>query len=524
MRALQGLLAGTLALAACSKARPVVQGDLGQPVSWQEDIGPLMAADCSSCHSGATAPLGYRTTSYLEALGPVDAPVVTEGDANSLLLRVIDPALADAVHLPVSSAFGQVRAWAVDGRLSFLRGGVHEAGVLNPNDPSQFHGDVLHGANWNFGICQDCHGADFRGGNTGVSCFQCHAQGPTSCDTCHGQPPATGAHTPHALGTLGHAFDCGECHIKPAHFDDPGHLTTADGKAKDTATITFGALASLAGPGRAGPPSFDGVTCSNVYCHGVTLQDPKATSTQPIWNGGSAPCGSCHGLPPASHDVSSTNCSECHHLVTPPGGQPLTALHVNGVVNVGDGSGTCSACHGSAQSIAPPRDLEGNTATTALGVGAHQAHLNGENNLSAPIVCSACHLVPAALHSPGHFDHPLPATVAFSGLAVADGAAPVWDHGTASCSNSYCHGGGTDLAADTAFKLRTPVWTFGTSQAFCGSCHGLPPTTAVHANVAFPDCARCHASTIAPSGAILVTGPPGARTSTHINGVVDVTP
>jgi predicted CxxxxCH...CXXCH cytochrome family protein len=524
MRALQGLVAVAMAVAACSKARPV-QGDLGQPVSWQEDIGPLMAADCNSCHSGAAAAAGYRTTSYLEALGPVDAPVVTEGDASSLLLRTIDPAQADAVHQKVSAAFASVRAWAVDGRLSYRRGGVHEAGVLNPNDPSQFHGDVLHGADWKFGICQDCHGDDFRGGNTGVSCFQCHAQGPTSCDTCHGQPPATGAHAAHALGTLGHPFDCSECHIKPLHFDDPGHLTTANGKAKEKATITFGAQAALGSTGRGGPPTFDGVTCSNIYCHGVTLQDSKATSTQPIWNGGTAACGSCHGLPPASHDVSSTNCSECHHLVTPPPGKgPITALHANGVVDVGDGSGTCSACHGSPQSIAPPRDLEGNTSTTALGVGAHQAHLGAQNNLSAPIACSDCHQVPAAVHSPGHIDHPLPAIVTFSGLAVSDGARPVWDRNTASCTNTYCHGGGTDLAADTGAALRAPVWTFGTSQAFCGSCHGVPPTTPVHAGIAFPDCARCHASTIAPNGAILVTGPPGARTSTHINGVVDVTP
>ncbi len=524
MRALAAILAvAALAGASCSKARSLAATP--PRVSWQEEIAPLFASNCTSCHSGATPGGGYRATSYLEALGPTAAPVAVAGDPSSLLLRTLDPTLADATHAPVSRVFGAVRDWVVDGRLSFFRSGVHEGGILNPRDADEFHGAVLRAKNWDLGSCAKCHGADFMGGVAGVSCTQCHTKGPTSCDTCHGQPPDTGAHQAHALGAVGRKLDCGECHVKPAQFDDPGHLTTSDGKAKQKATITFGAQAALAGPGRSGAPSFNGATCSNVACHGGAFQDSKASSTQPAWKGGSAACGSCHGLPPASHDASSTTCSACHHLVTPPGGKPINAaLHVDGTVQVGDGSGTCSACHGSAESAAPPRDLSGNTTPSALGVGAHRAHLIGTHDLSAPIACSACHQVPAVVHSPGHIDHPLPATVTFSGLALADGAKPTWDRNTASCSTSYCHGGGTRLADDTAFKLRMPVWTLGTSQAFCGSCHGLPPGDFVHAGITFPDCARCHATTVAPNGGILVSGPAGARTSTHINGVVDVTP
>jgi predicted CxxxxCH...CXXCH cytochrome family protein len=365
MRALRGLLATALAAAACSKARPL-QGDLGQPVSWQEEIAPLLAANCSSCHSGPQAAAGYRTTSYLEALGPVRAPVAVAGNPSSLLLTTIDPARADAVHAPVSSAYGTVRAWVVDGRLSLFRSGVHESGILNPND-DEFHSLIVRDANWNFAVCQQCHGTDLSGGKAGVSCNQ------------------------------------------------------------------------------------------------------------------------CHGFQVAS-----------------------------------DGSTTCSSCHGSAQTPAPPRDVSGNTSPSARGVGAHQAHVLGKTLISATIACSTCHQVPASVDSPGHIDHPRAATVTFSGLALADGAVPTWNG--ASCSNSYCHGGGQDLAGDTAFALRTPMWTLGTSQAFCGSCHGIPPSTAAHAGVVFPDCARCHANTVSPSGTILISGAPGARTSVHINGVVDVTP
>jgi predicted CxxxxCH...CXXCH cytochrome family protein len=365
MRALRGILATVLATGACSKARPR-QGDLGQPVSWQEDVAALFATDCTPCHSGAQAAAGYRTTSYLEALGPVSAPVAVAGDPNSRILTVIDPARADAEHAPVSSAYATVRAWVVDGRLSLFRSGVHESGILNPND-EEFHSNIVRGAGWNFAICQQCHGTDLSGGKAGVSCNQCHA-----------------------------------------------------------------------------------------------------------------------------FQVAS------------------------------DGSTTCTSCHGSAQTPAPPRDVSGNTSASARGVGAHQAHVLGKTFISAAIACSACHQVPASVDSPGHIDHPRAVTVTFSGLAVAGGATPAWN-GT-SCTNSYCHGGGQDLAGDTAFQLRAPVWTLGTSQAFCGSCHGVPPSTAVHAGVAFPDCARCHANTVSPTGTILISGPPDARTSTHINGVIDVTP
>ena len=365
MRGLQGVLVVGLALCSCSEARPQ-QGELANPVSWEEEISSLTAASCNSCHSGTAAAAGYQTTSYLEALGPYEAPVAVAGQADSLLLQTIDPARADAVHQPVSGTYPTMRAWVVDGKLSFFRSGIHEGGILNPHD-AEFHSNLVRDAGWNFANCQHCHGDDLAGGKAGVSC-----QG-------------------------------------------------------------------------------------------------------------------------------------CHSFQVPAGGTP-----------------TCASCHGSAQSPAPPRDLAGGTSPSSRGVGAHQAHLFGKVVISAPVACDACHPVPAEVGSPGHLDLPLPAEVTFSGLAVVDGAAPAWN-GT-SCSNSYCHGGGSKLAGDTAAVLRNPAWTLGGTQVFCGSCHGAPPSVGPHSGVVFPNCAGCHPRTVDASGNILVSGPPDARTSFHINGAIDVGP
>ncbi|MFL5406059.1 MAG: CxxxxCH/CxxCH domain c-type cytochrome [Myxococcales bacterium] len=365
MHKIEGVLAAALATAACSDARQQ-QGDPAHPVSWVQDIAPLYASQCNSCHSGPGAQAGYRTTSYLEALGPTSAPVAVPGDSSSRLLNVIDPAKADTVHQPVSSAFNQSRAWVVDGRVSYSSTSIHEGGILNPND-SEFHMNLVRAQNWNFSLCQGCHGADLTGAQTGVSCQTCHV------------------------------------------------------------------------------------------------------------------------------------------------------LQV-----AADGSTSCSSCHGSAQTPAPPRDVSGDTDPSTAGVGAHQAHVVGKTFISAPVPCGTCHQVPAQVGSAGHLDNLLPAEVNLSGPAGADSATPRFDPNTLSCSGVYCHGNGADLANDTKFQLRTPVWTGGTSQAFCGSCHGLPPSPG-HPSATFPNCSGCHPRTVNAQGGIITsTDANGARTSFHINGVVDV--
>ena len=330
---------------------------------------------------------------------------------------------------------------------------------------ANFHGTYLREHDWDFALCQGCHGTDYAGGKAGVSCLQCHADGPTACTTCHGPTgPTSNAHPTHHAAQV----DCSNCHIKPTSWDDPGHIVGVSGPPP----IVFGAAANLTidPADRHGPPTWDGAKCTNVYCHGDVLHAAGGTLTQPRWDdptpaGG---CTTCHGAPPPNHQRA--DCATCH---------PANAPHRDGIVQVGRTSG-CDGCHGSASSPAPPTDLSGNTLTTAIGVGAHQAHLNS-SFLRGPIACDTCHLVPTNVTDPGHLAPP-PAAVTIA-----------WNRTTQTC-DTWCHGG------------TSPVWTTS-GTATCGSCHGIPPADAPHTPaMTFADCTNCHP--VFPAQ--------------HMNGVVDV--
>jgi len=350
---------------------------------------------------------------------------------------------------------------------------VHPAGIAEPAS-ADFHGTLLRASNWKFDTCAKCHGDDLRGGTSGKSCFACHAEGPTSCSTCHRDDNRSATHAAHLAAQV----DCSECHRKPTSWDDPGHIVDDALPAE----VMFGARAAvtLDAADRAGPPTWDGARCSNVYCHGDAMPG-GGTQTKPRWDQTpTSDCAMCHAQPPPSH--TRNDCATCH---------PAGAPHVDGVVQIGRTTG-CDGCHGSASSPAPPMDLAGNMLTTAIGVGAHQAHLQGLSALRAPIPCDTCHAVPATVTAAGHLD-----------AAPAEVDALIgWDRTSQTCT-TWCHG------------VARPVWTTH-GDVVCGSCHGVPPAGGSHtAAMTIASCVNCHAKTVNAFGNILVSG------GFHMNGAVD---
>ena len=173
--------------------------------------------------------------------------------------------------------------------------------------------------------------------------------------------------------------------------------------------------------------------------------------------------------------------------------------------------GCTGACHGDAESNAPPVGTSGEVDTTTVAVGAHRSHLVAQPIWHRRVDCRDCHLVPNSLTDVGHIDSALPAELTFGEIAQTGGLTPTWDG--QNCSDVHCHGGGL-----TGGALNQPAWTtVDGSQAACGNCHGLPPLPPHPQN---NDCGTCHSIVLGGLG-----GPPTIEgfidPTRHINGVTD---
>lgn len=169
---------------------------------------------------------------------------------------------------------------------------------------------------------------------------------------------------------------------------------------------------------------------------------------------------------------------------------------------------SCTDCHGNPDTgdPAPPRDAQDRTATTEIGVGAHQAHLQA-GSWRRDLSCEECHAVPTAVSDPRHIDGG-PAELTWGLLASTGDASPLWNRAAATCEGVYCHGATLGGGSNTS-----PLWTqVDGSQAACGTCHALPPPAPHSASTR---CADCH-------GAVVDANRNFVNPALHINGQVEV--
>ena len=259
-----------------------------------------------------------------------------------------------------------------------------------------------------------------------------------TCSSCHGDParadttlnprisaaPPTGskgetATTTRAVGAHalhlkdGNSLACTECHVVP----------TSNSHSNGTAEIAFGTVAGTGGA----TPSWNGATCSNVYCHGSFTGGNAGYA--PTWtNPAATSCGTCHGVPPAAPHTQSSDCASCHTGYTSTSVNASTPRERQGRRHAISG---CTGCHGDATRVAtalnpdlpaaPPKDTTGSSATTSAGVGAHQAHLNA-GSLRSAMACTECHAAPGqGTHPSGTLD------LAWGPLASSGGATPAFN-------------------------------------------------------------------------------------------------
>jgi predicted CxxxxCH...CXXCH cytochrome family protein len=264
------------------------------------------------------------------------------------------------------------------------------------------------------------------------------------------------------------------------------------------------------------------VGCNTIDCHptiGVHVEgiiEPTSESfhvnyiKNDQWD--MSGCQSCHAEDYSGGHVSPT-CLDCH---TYPGGPE-----------------NCTTCHGSATSNAPPTDINGNTATTERGVGAHQIHLKG-GEVGRNLTCAECHNVPGGVYTLGHVDSELPAEILMNesraNIKTNDPSTSEYDPGLdlfvphptynpndLSCANTYCHGYFKNGNLDNK-----PVWTNPATSA-CGSCHGtgtspLPKTDAEggsHPDPSGTNCSVCHGGVLDENLNII-------NPSKHIDGLLNL--
>jgi len=275
--------------------------------------------------------------------------------------------------------------------------GDQRTALFNPDTGEHPNNWVsIHPAGYSLDECTQCHGEDYKGGISGVSCFDCHLIDPrvstgSGCTFCHGQPPATNAHLAHVNGTNGYTagFDCSECHKKPQNYTDPGHFY--DGVYDTTrgeVEVIFGPLAKTNGA----PATYDHntMTC-DVYCHDESyFENGWGTGTAPQWNdsgyltgNASHDCAQCHGYPPAGGHpaATSTDCINCHSHVNATGdGFTDVTLHVDGVV---EGGGDCIGCHAYA--------VQHNVRRAVASDFSKTSHHVATGMPSDALTCEACH-------------------------------------------------------------------------------------------------------------------------------------
>ena len=405
----------------------------------------------------------------------------------------------------------------------------HPQGWNTSSDPL-FHGVYLKSNSYTTTACQPCHGTNYDGGRTGVSCRTCHATFPhtagwvttsatdfhgvylksngynlSECQNCHGAQ--------YTGGTSG--VSCFTCHSSFPHVQGWTTESSASFHGKYLEAKSYVATECQACHGTQYDGGTSGFSCKT--CH--------ASFPHPSGWVGSGSSSHIAFIKSVNFDLSS--CRVCH-------GQDYGTVKVdNSCLTCHTQTGgpeACNTCHGSATNPAPPVDLDGNSATTYRGVGAHQAHLV-TGTLGAHVQCAECHTVPATLDAPGHLGSDIRAEVVFNDtlarLPSRDGELvpnPSYDYASFTCSNTYCHGNWVLRKATSLSQFEytdsimvganaSVVWTGGSTEAQCGSCHGLPPTG--HAAATLATCQNCHLGVVDGTGAII-------DPTKHINGVINV--
>jgi len=342
-----------------------------------------------------------------------------------------------------------------------------------------FHGKYLLKDSMNLVPCSPCHGADFKGGASGVSCYKCHTTQLIVHSKAWIDTTATASPFFHKKYLFDNHLNIASC--KQCHGDD------YNGGLIQKSCYNCHNISQVHNTGWK-------QSSDTISFHGVFIRKNG-------WNIDNLICKDCHGTD-YQGGVSQKTCYTCHD----------------------NGPKSCYTCHGDAgtQNSWPPKSLLGHTLNTEQGVGAHDKHLTTDTTQrqTAVVECSECHTPLTGFNDPNHFGtNPGTAEIIFGTLAktVTEGVTPnpQWNGATQTCSNTYCHGTFKNGNPGAAPIFNNP------GSVFCGTCHGnstnqnpLPGGTHPTYYPSLNQCYLCHGGVINQDGTF-------KDKSRHINGIVD---
>ena len=391
----------------------------------------------------------------------------------------------------------------------------------HPSDWLEVHGKmVVKDSSLSMQSCQACHGVDYSGGASGVSCYSCHVLYPHTkdwltvgsatfhggialqshndkCQSCHGEDYKGG----------NSEVSCYDCHAYP-HALGWQDENSVEFHGKVSRELGKEECQACHGTDFSGGSS--GKSC--FECHTYPHKDGFAQPGSPNFHRGFikqsikwdlSQCQACHGSDYTGGRVE-VSCTTCHTSV--------------------GGPEACNTCHGNENNFAPPVDLSGNTDISATGVGAHQKHV-ADTKITVLLDCEVCHTPVVNFSDATHIDDPPSPDIHFNTLATdSNRLTTVWTHGNATCSEAYCHGAFEFKKSESAYawaytdsvitgNQNPVVWTQTAVEDSCKFCHDLPPEGHVAATI--NTCTICHGSVVDANGVII-------DKTKHIDGKIDV--
>ncbi len=310
----------------------------------------------------------------------------------------------------------------------------------NIKTSAEFHGRKIE----QVGLisCSACHGSDYRGGTSEVSCYQCHngpsghpegflspssssyhglrvaRSGPAVCATCHGED---------YKGLDNKGVSCYQCHNGPSGHPT-GWLDSSSDNYHGLEVARTGAAGCAACHGDDYLGGTSGVSC--YTCHNGPSGHPTGwlDSSSDSYHGlevartGTSECAACHG-DDYRGGTSEVSCYTCHNG---PSGHPTAgwfdraSANYHGLKAATEGKEACAPCHGN--------DYKGGT---------------------SGVSCFTCHNGPSG-HPTGWFDR---TSNYYHGKRVEDNGAAIcapchgedYMGGIAGISCYTCHDGPEDL-------------------------------------------------------------------------------